>query len=166
MKKVSGLVLVCLGMLILGCTDQSKQREVVQATFKKASSKEIFENYLVTHHQLALAAEGHHYILIPRMGCTGCFKSVLGFLAEELSQEHAEDFTFISSSSKLIPPRLDSTITIYRDRSGVLDQLDLRIANVTIVSVKAEGQITVQSVKDVAELQTVIPALKAAENLK
>lgn len=118
-KKI--LILI---VLICGCKEKTDKQTKILSTYLK-------------QFKIAIPANLHYYVLIPRLGCKGCVEQALTTL-DTLAKGH-NDITIITS-------REESIISMYLkqpilfDSLGVLDAINLGIYNVTIVET-AQGRI-------------------------
>ena len=94
---------------------------------------EIFSDYLNQQFKIQIPDELHYFVLIPRLVCKGCAEMTLRDLNTLINKDNRNKFTFISTNNEIIPNELKSKINLLHDDSGKLDNLNLEIANVTLV---------------------------------
>jgi len=104
-------------------------------TEKKVKDKktEIFSKYLFQQFHTDIPNELHYFILVPKMGCKGCMHKTLIELSKLINKENSKKFTFISTNDDVIPDELIIKIKLLHDEAKLLDNLNLDIANITIV---------------------------------
>lgn len=106
----------------------------------------IFSAYLLKEFNSTIPDSLHYYILIPKMMCKGCSANTLAELDTLINNENKHYFTFISTNDKILSedPKL---VKFYQyDSHGKLDDLDLDIANVTIVKTKEQKVIFIKPI--------------------
>jgi hypothetical protein len=96
----------------------------------------IFSNYLMKEFKTEIPDSLHYYILIPKMICKGCSVNTLSELDQLITKENEKLFTFISTNEKIALDKFKRTTFFEYDSKGKMDDLDLDIANVTIVKTK------------------------------
>jgi hypothetical protein len=96
----------------------------------------IFKSYLQKEFKAEIPDSLHYYILIPKMLCKGCSVNTLSELEQLITSENEHRFTFISTNERFSQEFKKVKFYEY-DVHGKLDELDLDIANVTIVKTQA-----------------------------
>jgi len=92
----------------------------------------IFSKYLEAEFNSTIPDSLHYYILVPQLTCQSCAASTLSELANNLRPEQNKKITFITTNQQLIPESL-YTIPVLTDKNQTLDNLNLPIANVTLL---------------------------------
>jgi hypothetical protein len=97
----------------------------------------IFKDYLQKEFNSEIPESLHYYILIPKMLCTGCSVNSLAEINKLITGETESHFTFISTNEKFALSELKRVKFYEYDSRGKLDELDLDIANITIVKTRS-----------------------------
>ena len=93
----------------------------------------IFSNYINQNLNLKIKDNLHYFILIPKLGCKGCFKEALLELDTIVTKNNEKHFTIITTNTEIISNELKNRASILIDTSGKLDVLNLEISNLTLV---------------------------------
>ena len=99
----------------------------------------VFSKYLATEFQIEIPDSLHYYILFPKMMCKGCSINTLSELDTLIENKNRKYFTFIAANEKSIPVEFKkiNALQFKYDSYGKLDDLDMEIANITIVKTKS-----------------------------
>jgi len=125
---------------------------ITQCNPRQDSKSKIFSDYLNSQFNEKIPTDIHRFILIPKMACKGCSEEFLKELTA-LANKQPHNFTFISSNNELIPQHLNIKVKLLKDSKGYLDNLNLNIANVTIIFTESENITAIKSL-NLDETQT------------
>ncbi|MCW3102476.1 MAG: hypothetical protein JWO09_916 [Bacteroidetes bacterium] len=103
---------------------------------KQDKNTALFSNYLIKEFNTQIPDSLHYYILIPKLVCKGCSLNTLIELDTLMNAENERCFTFISTNEHISPKEFKRARFIEYDTRGKLDDLDLDIANVTVVKTR------------------------------
>jgi len=106
----------------------------------------MFSNYLLKEFKTRIPDSLHYYILLPKIACKGCSVSTLNEMDKLVRPETQRYFTFISTNEHVIPEDLKIARFFQFDAHGRLDDLDIGIANVTIIKTQASRVIFIKPV--------------------
>ena len=121
-------------ILLLSVACNSSTDDLIEKQTTTIDKKtRIFSRYIGDQFQLSISDEVHYYILVPKMGCSGCMDKTLLEINKIITPENKNKFTFITTNRRKIPEELLLKIELYDDKSNKLDILSLNIVNVTII---------------------------------
>jgi hypothetical protein len=106
-------------------------------TEKPDKNTMLFSAYLSKEFNTTIPDSLHYYILIPRMVCKGCSVNTLKDLDSLMVVNDQNYFTFISTNESFTNRELANVKFFKFDTHGRLDNLDLDIANITVVKTKS-----------------------------
>jgi hypothetical protein len=128
MKIIRYLLIYSL-IFIYGCTPNK---------FKQDKTTRIFSNYINKEFNIQLDEKLHYFILLPKFGCHGCIKESIGELNNIITETNKNNIIIITTNLDEFSDSLKSRIKILVDTSGKLDNLNLPIANLTLVESQDE----------------------------
>ncbi|MCB0429447.1 MAG: hypothetical protein H6585_11810 [Flavobacteriales bacterium] len=122
---MKSLIVTLVGMVfLLTCND---------APEKPNKNTEVFSNYLRNQFQTELPETPHRYLLLPAIYCKGCVQKYWMDLTQWGETNDHNLITIITTQPKAIPDSISQQFETRVDRSGMLDRLPLRVANLTIL---------------------------------
>jgi hypothetical protein len=106
----------------------------------------VFSHYLQNEFQSDIPDQLHYYVLLPKISCKGCSANTLTELDQLVNPGNKDRFSFISTNEHAIPADLKIAKFFQYDERGRLDDLDMEIANVTIIKTKAHKVIFIKPI--------------------
>lgn len=128
MKYLSFLYLL-ITLVICGCSDKAEEKINRQT--------EIFATYLKSTFNYDLPESRRCFMLISRFRCIGCVEKNFRELEEYVNDENKNSLTFITSEKDYIPKTLKEKINTLYDESNKFENLNLDLANLTLIEVES-----------------------------
>lgn len=134
MKTNIAALLFILTLALCSCSEKADRNTV------------MFSNYLSEEFKAHIPDSLHYYILLPKIACKGCSVNTLNEMERLITPENQHCFTFISTNEHVIPKDLKIARFFQYDTHGRLDDLDMEIANVTVIKTQASRVIFIKPI--------------------
>ncbi len=108
---------------------------------------ETFRFYLREAFGDSIPGEKHTFIMIPETGCKGCREGAMGVLHEEVVKTGHAGITYVLSPDVTLHDSLVQPCELLRDTSGLIDQVNLPLSNISFVKTENGKVISIVNVR-------------------
>ena len=116
----------------------------------------VFKTYLNEQFNIDIIQKKHLFIIISEYKCKGCVGTTLLEISKLCNNKDISNITFLSKEKKIIPENLYKEANIIIDSLNQFDNLDIGIANVTLI-ITEKGRIQLIRPIFLDEIELVTP---------
>jgi hypothetical protein len=108
---------------------------------------ETFRFYLREAFGDSIPQEKHTFIMIPETGCKGCREGAMHVLHDEVVKTGSAGITYVLSPAVLLDDSLIRPCELLRDTSGLIDEVNLPLSNISFVKTENGKVLSIVNVR-------------------